>query len=235
VIIRAPSGARFFARAATALGARNFRYDFAMLDPLVIGFDRALRTIAGLATAQRPVPGAGIATAELTPEEARHAAGLMRVNHTGEVCAQALYSAQALVARDASVKRQFAQAAREEEEHLAWTQARLAELGDRTSLLNPLWYAGALAIGVAAGLASDRINLGFVVETERQVEEHLTTHMDHLPAADAKSRAIVEQMRDDEARHGAMAMSAGAVDLPFPIRLMMRAAADVMRTVAYRI
>ena len=206
-----------------------------MLDPLVIGFDRALRTLAGLATMQRPVPGAGIATAELSPEEARHAAGLMRVNHTGEVCAQALYSAQALVARDPSVKRQFAQAAREEEEHLAWTQARLAELGDRTSLLNPLWYAGALAIGVAAGLASDRINLGFVVETERQVEEHLTTHMDRLPAADAKSRAIVEQMRDDEARHGAMAMAAGAVDLPFPIRLMMRAAADVMRTVAYRI
>ncbi len=206
-----------------------------MLDPLVIGFDRALRTLAGLATTQRPVPGAGIATAELSPGEARHAAGLMRVNHTGEVCAQALYSAQALVARDASVKRQFAQAAREEEEHLAWTQARLAELDDRTSLLNPLWYAGALAIGVAAGLASDRINLGFVVETERQVEEHLTTHMDRLPAADARSRAIVEQMRDDEARHGAMAMAAGAADLPFPIRLMMRAAADVMRTVAYRI
>ena len=206
-----------------------------MLDPLVIGFDRALRTLAGLATSRRPAPGAGIAETALTPEEARHAAGLMRVNHTGEVCAQALYSAQALVARDASVKRQFAQAAREEEEHLAWTQARLAELDDRTSLLNPLWYAGALAIGVAAGLASDRVNLGFVVETERQVEEHLTTHMDRLPAADAKSRAIVEQMRDDEARHGAMAMAAGAADLPFPIRLMMRAAADVMRTVAYRI
>jgi ubiquinone biosynthesis monooxygenase Coq7 len=206
-----------------------------MLDPLVIGFDRALRTLAGLATTHRPVPGAGIADTELTTEEARHAAGLMRVNHTGEVCAQALYSAQALVARDASVKRQFAQAAHEEEEHLAWTQARLAELDARTSLLNPLWYAGALAIGVAAGLASDRINLGFVVETERQVEEHLTAHMDRLPAADSKSRAIVEQMRDDEARHGAMAMAAGAADLPFPIRLMMRAAADVMRTVAYRI
>ena len=206
-----------------------------MLDPLVIGFDRALRTLAGLAATRRPVPGAGIASSELTPEESRHAAALMRVNHTGEVCAQALYSAQALVARDASVRRQFAQAAREEEEHLAWTQARLAELHDRPSLLNPLWYTGALAIGVAAGLASDRVNLGFVVETERQVEEHLTTHMDRLPAADAKSRAIVEQMRDDEARHGATAMAAGAVDLPFPIRLLMRAAADVMRTVAYRI
>jgi ubiquinone biosynthesis monooxygenase Coq7 len=206
-----------------------------MLDPLVIGFDRALRTIAGLATTQRPVPGSSIANATLTPEETRHAAGLMRVNHTGEVCAQALYSAQALVARDPEVKRQFAQAAREEEEHLAWTQARLAELGDRTSLLNPLWYTGALAIGIAAGLASDRVNLGFVVETERQVEEHLTTHMDRLPAADGRSRAIVEQMRDDEVRHGAMAMAAGAVGLPFPIRVLMRAAADVMRTVAYRL
>jgi ubiquinone biosynthesis monooxygenase Coq7 len=206
-----------------------------MLDPLVIGFDRALRTLAGLAATQRPVPGAGIADAPLTPEEARHSAGLMRVNHTGEVCAQALYSAQALVARDPGIKKRFAQAAREEEEHLAWTQARLGELGNRTSLLNPLWYAGALAIGVAAGLASDRVNLGFVVETERQVEEHLTTHMDRLPPADSKSRAIVEQMRDDEARHGAMAMAAGAADLPFPVRLMMRAAADVMRAVAYRI
>ena len=206
-----------------------------MLDPLVIGFDRALRTLAGLATTQRPVPGASITNAALTPEEARHAAGLMRVNHTGEVCAQALYSAQALVARDPEIKRLFAQAAREEEEHLAWTQARLAELDDRTSLLNPLWYTGALAIGIAAGLASDRVNLGFVVETERQVEEHLTTHMDRLPVADGRSRAIVEQMRDDEVRHGAMAMAAGAVDLPFPIRLLMRAAADVMRTVAYRV
>lgn len=213
----------------------DFRYDFGMLDPLVIGFDRALRTLAGLATTQRPVPGGSINEAALTPEEARHAAGLMRVNHTGEVCAQALYSAQALVARDPAIKRQFAQAAREEEEHLAWTQARLAELDERTSLLNPLWYTGALAIGIAAGLASDRVNLGFVVETERQVEEHLTVHMDRLPAADGRSRAIVEQMRDDEARHGAMAMAAGAVDLPFPVRLLMRAAADVMRTVAYRI
>jgi ubiquinone biosynthesis monooxygenase Coq7 len=218
-----------------AFASPDFRYDFGMLDPLVIGFDRALRTLAGLATAQRPVPGGSIKDAELTPEEARHSAGLMRVNHTGEVCAQALYSAQALVARDPAVKRQFAQAAREEEEHLAWTQTRLAELDDRASLLNPLWYTGALAIGIAAGLASDRVNLGFVVETERQVEEHLTSHMDRLPASDGRSRAIVEQMRDDEARHGAMAMAAGAVDLPFPVRLLMRAAADVMRTVAYRI
>ena len=129
----------------------------------------------------------------------------MRVNHTGEVCAQALYAAQAVLAREPGIKREFAAAAREEEDHLAWTQTRLDELGDRPSLLNPLWYAGSFAIGIAAGFAGDRANLGFVVETERQVEEHLTAHIERLPANDAKSRAIVEQMRDDEARHGAMA------------------------------
>ena len=206
-----------------------------MIDDLVIGFDRALRTLAGLATSSRPTPGANIAEAELAPDERRHAAGLMRVNHTGEVCAQALYAAQALVARDPAIRAQFAQAAREEEEHLAWTRQRLDELYDRPSLLNPLWYGGSFAIGAAAGVASDRVNLGFVVETERQVEEHLTGHIERLPAADARSRAIVEQMRDDEARHGAMAQEAGAVELPFPVQRLMRAAADVMRAVAYRI
>ncbi len=206
-----------------------------MVDNLVIGFDRALRTLAGLATSSRPVPGAAIAPPQLTPGERRHAAGLMRVNHTGEVCAQALYAAQALVARDPAVRQAFAHAAREEEEHLAWTQQRLAELASRTSLLNPIWYAGAFAIGVAAGAASDHVNLGFVVETERQVEEHLTAHMERLPASDAKSRAIVEQMRDDEARHGAIAQAAGASDLPFPAKGLMRLAANVMRAVAYRI
>ena len=206
-----------------------------MIDDLLLSFDRALRTVTGAVTASRPTPGASLAAAELSPEERRHAAGLMRVNHTGEVCAQALYAAQALVAQDPAVKRELAGAAREEEEHLAWTQQRLAELGDRASLLNPLWYAGSFAIGVAAGFAGDRVNLGFVVETERQVEEHLTGHMERLPGADARSRAIVEQMRDDEARHGAMAEAAGAVDLPFPVRRLMRAAADVMRVVAYRI
>jgi ubiquinone biosynthesis monooxygenase Coq7 len=206
-----------------------------MIDDLLLSFDRALRTVAGAATSSRPTPGANLAVTELAPEERRHAAGLMRVNHTGEVCAQALYAAQALVARDASIKQAFARAAHEEEEHLAWTQQRLTELGDRASLLNPLWYAGSFAIGVAAGLAGDRVNLGFVVETERQVEEHLTGHMEQLPEADAKSRAIVEQMRDDEARHGAMAQAAGALELPFPIKRLMRAAADVMRLVAYRV
>jgi ubiquinone biosynthesis monooxygenase Coq7 len=205
------------------------------MDDLVVGFDRALRMMAGISASSRATPGAALEDAALTDAERRHAAGLMRVNHTGEVCAQALYAAQAVLAAEPRIKREFASAAREEEEHLAWTRGRLEELEARPSLLNPLWYAGSFAIGIAAGFAGDRVNLGFVVETERQVEEHLTKHMDRLPAADAKSRAIVEQMRDDEARHGAMAMAAGAADLPFPIRLMMRAAADVMRTVAYRI
>jgi ubiquinone biosynthesis monooxygenase Coq7 len=206
-----------------------------MQDDLVISFDRALRTLSGLATTSRPVPCAAIPDVELAPDERRKAAGLMRVNHTGEVCAQALYAAQALVARNAETKRDFARAAREEEEHLAWTQQRLAELQDRVSLLNPLWYAGSFAIGVAAGLAGDRVNLGFVVETERQVEEHLTGHIEVLPAADGRSRAIVEQMRDDEARHGAMALAAGAADLPLPVKGLMRLAAGVMKAVAYRI
>ena len=204
-----------------------------MLDDLIVSFDRALRTLAGQPMASRSVPGAHLADADLGADERRHAAGLMRVNHTGEVCAQALYAAQALVARDPRVKREFAQAAREEEEHLAWTQQRLGELDDRPSLLNPLWYAGSFAIGVAAGFAGDRVNLGFVVETEQQVEEHLTRHMERLPAADARSRAIVEKMRDDEARHGAMARTAGAIDLPLPVKGLMRVAADVMRVVAY--
>lgn len=206
-----------------------------MIDALIVGFDRTLRTLTGVAASSRPTPGARLPDIELAPEDRRHAAGLMRVNHTGEVCAQALYAAQALVARDPDIRAKFAQAAREEEEHLAWTQSRLEELGARTSLLNPLWFAGSFAIGLAAGVAGDDVNLGFVVETERQVEEHLTGHMDRLPELDQRSRAIVEQMRDDEARHGAMALAAGASPLPFPVKGLMRAAADVMRTIAYRV
>ncbi|HXU56831.1 MAG TPA: 2-polyprenyl-3-methyl-6-methoxy-1,4-benzoquinone monooxygenase [Casimicrobiaceae bacterium] len=205
------------------------------IDELIIGFDRALRTLAGTASAARPNPAGAIAAAELTSEERRHAAGLMRVNHTGEVCAQALYQAQALVARDPEVKRCFAAAAREEEDHLAWTQERLSELGDRTSLANPLWYAGSFAIGLAAGLAGDRSNLGFVVETERQVEEHLSSHIDRLPAGDSRSRAIVAAMRDDEIRHGMAASVAGAHTLPLPVRALMRATAKLMTVTAYRI
>ncbi len=203
-------------------------------DELIIGFDRALRTLAGTASSQRPNPAVNLPEETLTPEERRHAGGLMRVNHTGEVCAQALYQAQALTARDPQLRRRFALAAREEEEHLAWTQERLAELGDRTSYANPLWYAGSFAMGLVAGIGGDRVNLGFVVETERQVEEHLTDHMDRLPQADARSRAIVAAMRDDEARHGATARDAGASELPLPIRALMRATAKLMTLTAYR-
>jgi ubiquinone biosynthesis monooxygenase Coq7 len=206
-----------------------------MLDALIVSFDRALRTFAGRPITVRPVPGAELPAPELSDADRRHAAGLMRINHTGEVCAQALYAAQALVARSPDIRHRFAQAAREEEEHLAWTANRLDELNDRTSLVNPLWYAGSFAIGLAAGIGGDRLNLGFVRETERQVEEHLTGHVEDLPPADGRSRAIVLQMRDDEARHGAMAESEGAIDLPLPAKWMMRAAAGMMKTIAYRI
>jgi ubiquinone biosynthesis monooxygenase Coq7 len=206
-----------------------------MLDNLIMGFDRALRTLSGTATSSRPLPGAHLPQPELSPEERRHAAGLMRINHAGEVCAQALYSAQAMMTRDPAVKARFASAAREEEDHLAWTGARLADLHSRPSRLDPLWYAGAFAIGTVAGLAGDRTSLGFVVETERQVEEHLGTHMERLPPRDTRSRAIVDRMREDEARHGAMAQEAGGAPLPFPVRGAMRLAADVLRALAYRI
>jgi len=202
-------------------------------DALILGFDRALRTLAGVASSARPQPGADLAEIEMSDDQRRHAGGLMRVNHTGEVCAQALYAAQAVVARDPSIRDRFARAAREEEEHLAWTKQRLDELGERTSRLNAVWFAGSFAIGLAAGIAGDRRNLGFVVETERQVEEHLTGHLEDLPPGDQRSLAIVEQMRDDEARHGAMALAAGAEELSLPAKLLMRGAAAVMKAVAY--
>lgn len=206
-----------------------------MIDSLILSFDRALRTLSGTAQASRPVPGAALPEPELAPDERRHAAGLMRVNHTGEVCAQALYSAQALVARDREIGARFAAAAREEEDHLAWTQSRLDELAAGPSLFNPIWYAGSFAIGTLAGLAGDRVNLGFVAETERQVEAHLTSHLDRLPPQDEKSRAIVGAMRDDEARHADMAEAAGALPLPRPVRDLMHATAGLMKAVAYRI
>jgi len=157
----------------------------------------------------------------------------MRVNHVGEVCAQALYQAQALVTRDAQLRAHFEQASREETDHLAWTQERLKELGSRVSLLNPLWYAGAFGIGLVAGRIGDAVSLGFVVETERQVEQHLASHLDALPASDVRSKAIVSVMKDDEARHATNAELAGASTLPVPVRWAMRAAAKVMTTTAY--
>ncbi len=159
----------------------------------------------------------------------------MRVDHVGEVCAQALYTAQALTTRDPVLRRQFEHAAREETDHLAWTQQRLRELGAHTSLLNPLWYAGAFGVGLVAGRAGDAVSLGFMVETERQVEQHLEGHLKSLPPADLASRAIVRQMKDDEARHGAMAKNAGAATLPLPVRWAMRLAARVMTSTAHYI
>jgi ubiquinone biosynthesis monooxygenase Coq7 len=171
----------------------------------------------------------------LTPDEKKHAAGLMRVNHVGEICAQALYQAQKLTARSETLRRGFEHAAREEEDHLAWTAERLTELDSRPSLLNPLWYTGALAIGLVAGRFGDKISLGFMAETERQVEHHLDGHLGSLPANDIASRAIVEQMRDDEAGHAHAATAAGGVDLPLPVRSLMRAASGVMTRTAYYI
>lgn len=171
----------------------------------------------------------------LDEQERRHAAALMRVNHVGEVCAQALYTAQALVTRSAALRAHFERAAAEETDHLAWTADRLSELGERPSLLNPLWYAGAFGIGLLAGRLGDRVSLGFVVETERQVEAHLQSHLERLPTSDHASRAIVVQMKDDEAAHAAQAVQAGGVELPPPAKALMRAAARVMTATAHYI
>jgi len=213
------------------------RTDPAPLDILIATLDTALRTVSGASHAARPCPRpVGVDVEPALEENDRVLSGaLMRVNHVGEVCAQALYSAQALVTRDPLLRRQFDAAAREETDHLAWTQQRLRELGARPSLLNPLWYGGAFAIGLLAGRAGDALSLGFLVETERQVEQHLEGHLDRLPAADRASRAIVDQMKKDEAGHADAAQSAGAAALPAPLRWAMRAAAKVMTVTAQRI
>ncbi len=205
------------------------------IDPILNAADSALRTLSGADTAARPRPLATGPVADLDEAQRRLSGALMRVNHVGEVCAQALYSAQALSTRDPALRRQFEHAAREETDHLAWTQDRLRELNARPSLLNPLWYAGSFAIGLIAGRAGDAVSLGFVDETERQVEQHLDSHLQRLPAGDTASRAIVEQMKDDEARHGAQARAAGATPLPAPVRWAMRLASKVMTSTAYRI
>lgn len=204
------------------------------LDRMLVSADNALRTLSGSATAGRPSPAAAEAT-ELSPKDRTLSGALMRVNHVGEVCAQALYQAQALTARDGGTRLRMQEAAREEMDHLAWTAQRLRELGDRPSRLDPLWYAGAFAIGLVAGRIGDATSLGFVVETERQVEQHLAGHLERLPPGDLRSRAIVAAMRDDEQRHGQAALSAGGAELPAPVRWAMRAAAKVMTTVAHRV
>lgn len=205
------------------------------LDHLLMAIDGGLKTMEGLGTARRPSPAASVPTAPLSASDAALSGALMRVNHVGEVCAQALYAAQALATQDPTLRAQLAQAAGEEEDHLAWTAERLQALNDRRSWLNPLWWGGAFGIGLAAGLAGDRWSLGFVVETERQVEAHLAEHLDRLPAADLASRAIVAQMKVDEAAHADWAEQAGAQALPAPVQGLMRLAARVMTGTAHHI
>jgi ubiquinone biosynthesis monooxygenase Coq7 len=212
-------------------------------DALIDAVDGGLRTLFSSARPKRDwrmlqPQSIGVAP-PLSEDQKRHAAGLMRVNHVGEVCAQALYTAQAITSRDPAVREQLARAAQEETDHLAWTEERLKELGSRTSVLNPLWYAGAFAIGLVAGRAGDKWSLGFVSETERQVEAHLASHLGAsdggLPTHDTVSRAIVEQMKIDEAEHGQLARDNGGAELPEPIKIAMKAAAKVMTTLAYRV
>jgi ubiquinone biosynthesis monooxygenase Coq7 len=201
-----------------------------------MALDDGVRTVFGRPPmTDRAAPDAGIAEVGMTESQRRVSEGLMRVNHTGEVCAQALYSAQALTARDAAVRERMQRAAEEENAHLIWCERRVQELGGHLSYLNPLWYLGSFAIGALAGLAGDKWNLGFVVETERQVEGHLDDHLQRLPAEDAKSRAIVAQMQQDEIRHAAMALQEGAAELPAPIKRLMALHSKVMTAIAYRV
>ena len=206
-----------------------------LLDRLIQEFDRGLRTVAAANVAARPNPAGTSPESVTDPQARRHAAGLMRVNHAGEIAAQALYHGQALTARNEAVRRSLLEAARDETDHLAWCEQRVRELDSRTSLLAPVWYAGSFAIGALAGLAGDRTSLGFVAETESQVVEHLESHLHELPPDDERSRRIVEQMQADEARHGAEARSAGGRDLPRPVRDLMRGTARIMTRTAYRV
>ncbi|HEY0503261.1 MAG TPA: 2-polyprenyl-3-methyl-6-methoxy-1,4-benzoquinone monooxygenase [Lysobacter sp.] len=209
--------------------------DLTPIDRFLADTQRALDTVFGAPDAMRANPSTDIAQIELDEADRRHSAGLMRINHVGEVCAQALYNGQAAVARDPATRAHLLEAAQEETDHLAWCADRLRELDSRPSLLNPLWYAGSFAIGALAGLRGDGWNLGFVVETERQVEAHIDEHLDALPAADARSRAILEVMKADEARHADQAEAAGARILPPPVPSVMAAASKLMKAVAYRI
>lgn len=204
-------------------------------DRLIIGLDKGLRTVFAQAVSIRPTPGAALPEANLTTSQRAETAALMRVNHCGEICAQALYQGQALTARDDGVRRELEKAADEETEHLAWTEQRIAEMGGRKSLLNPLWYAGSLAIGMLAGRFGDRWNLGFLAETERQVEAHLASHLERVPADDGRTRAILEQMKSDEIGHAETAVALGGGELPAPVRAVMRVMGKAMTTIAYRV
>jgi ubiquinone biosynthesis monooxygenase Coq7 len=205
------------------------------MDRLIAEFDRALRAVAGVARAERSSPAQAVPDTTLEEGPKAHAAALMRVNHVGEICAQALYQGQALTAREPQARQALEKAAREEQDHLAWSADRIRELGGRPSLLNPLWYAGSFAIGAAAGLLGDKWNFAFLAETERQVEEHLAGHLEALPPEDRRTRAVVEAMRADEAQHRASALQLGAAELPEPVKRAMRFASRVMTTVAYRV
>jgi len=206
-----------------------------MIDPVLTAADAALRTLFARPHATRATPVPSQAPGEMSEPERREAGALMRVNHVGEVCAQALYTAQAAVTRDPALRAHFLEAAHEETDHLAWTRQRLDELGARPSILNPLWYAGAFGLGLVAGRLGDPLSLGFVAETERQVEAHLDSHLDRLPSGDSASKAVVEQMKLDEARHASQAVDAGAAELPAPAKALMRVASRVMTTLAHRI
>ena len=203
------------------------------IDSLITRFDKGLRTLFAPAQSVRPLPGGDAVEPELDQSQRERVGALMRVNHTGEICAQALYQGQSLTARDSDARRALEQAAQEETEHLAWTAHRMDELGSRRSLLNPLWYAGSFAIGAAAGLLGDRWSLGFLAETERQVVRHLEGHLRELPPEDQKSRAILEQMRNDEERHATGALKYGAAELPPPARLAMRLCSMAMTKTAF--
>jgi ubiquinone biosynthesis monooxygenase Coq7 len=204
-----------------------------MIDTLIGEFDKALRTVFVRAPTHRPVPGSDLPETDLGPADRHHAAALMRVNHCGEICAQALYQGQALTSRQPLIRDALRQAAWEETEHLNWTESRIVELGGRKSLLNPLWYGGALAMGVLAGKFGDQWNLGFLAETERQVEGHLDGHLARLPTADRKSAAVLEQMKQDEIRHADTAVRLGAKELPQLVKLAMKASSKLMTTAAY--
>jgi ubiquinone biosynthesis monooxygenase Coq7 len=208
--------------------------DYSPADRLLVNLDQAIRTVFGKPqTTGRPNPAEGMAESELDDRERKHTARLMRINHTGEVCAQALYQGQALTARLPEVQQAMARSAQEENDHLDWCEKRIGELGDRKSLLNPLWYAGSFAIGALAGIAGDKWSLGFVVETERQVESHLDDHLNEIPAGDARTRAILERMKEDEIHHAEVASAAGGAPLPAPIRLAMQLTSKVMTRSVY--